>query len=60
LGKTWFTGALPEAWLYALGALFTLTTLFLPRGIMSLLGWRTRSRKLAEPALRGAAREATG
>jgi urea transport system permease protein len=60
LGKTWFTGALPEAWLYVLGALFILTTLFLPRGIMSLLGWRTRSRKLAEPALRGAAREATG
>jgi len=60
LGKTWFTGALPEAWLYALGALFILTTLFLPRGIMGLLGWRTRSRKLPEPALRGAAREATG
>jgi len=60
LGKTWFTGALPEAWLYALGALFILTTLFLPRGIMGLLGRRTRSRKLAEPALRGAAREATG
>ena len=60
LGKTWFTGALPEAWLYALGALFILTTLFLPRGIMGLLGWRTRSRKLAEPALRGAAREAAG
>jgi len=60
LGKTWFTGALPEAWLYVLGALFILTTLFLPRGIMSLLGWRMRSRKLAEPALRGAAREATG
>ena len=60
LGKTWFTGALPEAWLYVLGALFILTTLFLPRGIMGLLGWRTRSRKLPEPALRGAAREATG
>jgi urea transport system permease protein len=60
LGKTWFTGAIPEAWLYALGALFMLTTLFLPLGIIGLLGWRTRSRKLAEPALRGAAREAAG
>jgi urea transport system permease protein len=59
-GKTWFTGALPEAWLYALGALFIATTLFLPRGIMGLLGWRSRSRRLAEPALSGAAREATG
>ena len=27
-----FTGALPEVWLYALGALFVLVTLFLPRG----------------------------
>jgi len=35
--KTFFTGALPEVWLYALGALFVLTTLFLPRGLMGLL-----------------------
>jgi urea transport system permease protein len=31
--KTLFTGALPEVWLYALGALFVLVTLFLPRGV---------------------------
>ncbi|PIO96474.1 urea ABC transporter permease subunit UrtC [Pleomorphomonas carboxyditropha] len=35
-GKTWFTGALPEVWLYALGALFVVVTLFLPRGIVGL------------------------
>ena len=29
-----FTGALPEVWLYALGALFVLVTLFLPRGLV--------------------------
>jgi urea transport system permease protein len=34
--KTYFTGALPELWLYALGALFVLVTLFLPRGVMGL------------------------
>jgi urea transport system permease protein len=34
--KTYFTGALPEAWLYALGALFVLVTLFLPRGLVGL------------------------
>ena len=33
LGKTWFTSALPEIWLFALGALFIFVTLFLPRGI---------------------------
>jgi len=34
--KTFFTGALPEVWLYALGALFVLVTLFLPRGLIGL------------------------
>ncbi|MCM5559834.1 urea ABC transporter permease subunit UrtC [Pleomorphomonas sp. JP5] len=38
-GKTWFTGVLPEVWLYALGALFVVVTLFLPRGIVGL--WET-------------------
>jgi urea transport system permease protein len=34
--KTYFTTALPEMWNYALGALFVLVTLFLPRGIVGL------------------------
>ena len=41
--KTWFTGALPEVWLFALGALFVLVTLFLPKGIVGL--WRRRDRQ---------------
>jgi urea transport system permease protein len=60
LGKTWFTSVLPEGWLYALGALFILTTLFLPRGIIGLFGWRPRSDSPAERAVNTAAREATG
>ncbi|MCI0492637.1 MAG: urea ABC transporter permease subunit UrtC, partial [Planctomycetes bacterium] len=36
-GKTYFTGAWPEAWLYALGALFVIVTLLLPRGVVGLL-----------------------
>jgi urea transport system permease protein len=35
--KTYLTGAFPEIWLYALGALFVLVTLFLPRGIIGLI-----------------------
>jgi urea transport system permease protein len=35
--KTFFTGFMPEAWLFALGALFVLVTIFLPRGIIGLL-----------------------
>ncbi len=34
--KTYFTAAMPEFWLYALGALFVLVTLFLPRGVVGL------------------------
>jgi len=39
--KTFFTGALPEVWLYALGALFVFATLFLPRGLTGLIPQRT-------------------
>jgi urea transport system permease protein len=37
LGKTYFTGALPELWLYALGGLFVFVTLFLPNGVIGAL-----------------------
>ena len=30
--KTYFTGAFPEYWLFGLGGLFILVTLFLPKG----------------------------
>ena len=36
-GKSYFTAALPEVWLFALGALFVLVTLFLPKGVTGLL-----------------------
>lgn len=35
--KTYFTGVLPEVWLFALGGLFVITTIFLPKGIAGLL-----------------------
>ncbi len=35
-GKSYFTGALPEFWLFALGGLFVLVTLFLPKGLLGL------------------------
>ena len=43
--KTYFTSTIPEAWYYALGALFVLVTLFLPRGIIGLLSGRARKEK---------------
>jgi len=47
-GKTWFTGALPEFWLFALGGLFVFVTLLMPRGILGAatdLWGRTRRRR---------------
>jgi urea transport system permease protein len=35
--KSWFTVAFPEYWLYFLGLLFILVTLFLPTGLLGLL-----------------------
>lgn len=35
--KTYLTGAFPEIWLFVLGALFVLVTLYLPKGIIGLL-----------------------
>ena len=48
--KTWFTGAYPEAWLFALGLLFVLVTLLLPRGIAGLFGAGVGRRSSAPPA----------
>ena len=50
--KSWLTGAFPEIWLYALGALFIATTLFLPKGIAGLLMSLRRKRRVLSPAPR--------
>jgi urea transport system permease protein len=47
--KTWLTGAAPETWLFVLGALFVLTTLVFPRGIVGLLR-QARWTRLRAPA----------
>lgn len=50
--KTYFTSALPEVWYYALGGLFILVTLFLPRGIIGLFPDRMQSHKKRMERLR--------
>jgi urea transport system permease protein len=42
--KTYFTGAVPEYWLFALGLLFVGVTLFLPTGLLGLLS-KIRTRR---------------
>ena len=64
LGKTWLTSALPEIWLFAIGGLFILVTLLLPRGIIGLFAASSgKARAEAEPgaaAAKSAAREIAG
>jgi urea transport system permease protein len=43
--KSTFTGIMPEAWLFALGALFVIVTLYLPQGLVGLLT-QLRNRRL--------------
>lgn len=45
--KTYFTGAFPEYWLYALGLMFVLVTLLLPSGLLGLV-LKTRNGKAGE------------
>ncbi|MCI3947314.1 branched-chain amino acid ABC transporter, permease protein [Pseudomonas syringae] len=39
--KSWFTMAFPEYWLFFLGALFIIVTLYLPKGVIGLLKKRS-------------------
>jgi urea transport system permease protein len=59
-GKSWFTAAMPELWLFALGGLFVAVTLFLPKGIVGTLGgirWLPWRKRAPEPELKPMAAE---
>ncbi|WP_420963035.1 urea ABC transporter permease subunit UrtC [Brucella sp. IR073] len=50
-GKSIFTAAFPEFWLFALGGLFVAVTLFLPKGIVGTLqGWLTNRKTIRKAA----------
>jgi urea transport system permease protein len=49
--KSWFTASFPDLWLYALGMIFVLVTLFMPQGLLSLVRQSDKAGKSAkEPA----------
>ncbi|CDX49593.1 putative branched-chain amino acid ABC transporter (permease protein) [Mesorhizobium plurifarium] len=51
-GKSWFTGVLPEFWLFALGGLFVAVTLLLPKGIVGMWdGWHSQAKALRAASL---------
>ncbi|TPE53174.1 urea ABC transporter permease subunit UrtC [Amaricoccus solimangrovi] len=43
--KSWLTSAFPDAWLYALGLMFILVTIFLPQGVLGLIEKLGRGRR---------------
>jgi urea transport system permease protein len=45
--KTTLTGSFPEIWLYVLGGLFIVVTLFMPRGLIGL--WSSVARRMRRP-----------
>ena len=47
VASTYFTSALPEVWLYALGGLFVVSTLYLPAGVVGLISKLTGKMKKA-------------
>jgi urea transport system permease protein len=49
-GKSYFTAALPEVWLFALGGLFIVVTIFLPKGLVGLLN-RVKKKNHQEAAV---------
>ncbi|HHC73855.1 MAG TPA: urea ABC transporter permease subunit UrtC [Thiothrix sp.] len=62
-GKTILTGAMPDSWLFALGALFVLVTLYLPKGIAGVFTqlkqiWQARkssAQQASEPKVKAEA-----
>jgi urea transport system permease protein len=56
-GKSYFTGALPEYWLFALGGLFIFATIFLPKGVAGLFA-KFKTKKAKKPAAVAAAEPA--
>jgi len=49
--KSWLTSTAPEYWLFILGGLFVVVTLFLPRGLIGLFGRANGKPKVSKPTL---------
>lgn len=50
--KSWFTVEFPEVWLFALGGIFVLATMYLPKGVMGALSekWAKKSSQQDKPS----------
>jgi urea transport system permease protein len=52
--KSWFTAAFPDLWLFALGLLFILVTLFMQKGMLGLFDQIRRRKATTEQAVAAA------
>lgn len=48
--ESWLTSAVPDAWLFVLGAMFIFVTIFLPTGVLGLIEKLGSGRKRPEPS----------
>ncbi|SEF82981.1 urea ABC transporter permease subunit UrtC [Vibrio hangzhouensis] len=52
--KSWFTVEFPEVWLFALGGLFVLSTMYFPKGLIGFLSDKIQlARKKVKPGKKG-------
>jgi len=58
-GKTYFTGAFPEVWLFMLGALFVVSTLFFPQGVVGIVQ-QLKQKRAERTAFRTVAQQSGG
>jgi urea transport system permease protein len=49
--KSWLTSYAPEYWLFILGGMFVLVTLFLPRGVIGLFARRNGAPRVSKPRI---------
>jgi urea transport system permease protein len=55
--KSWLTANFPDAWLFVLGAMFILVTIFLPKGVLGLIEGLGPKRQRREEAVHNAEAE---
>jgi urea transport system permease protein len=55
--KSWLTANFPDAWLFVLGAMFILVTIFLPKGVLGLIEGLGPKRQRRDEAVHNAEAE---
>lgn len=57
--KSWFTVEFPDVWLFALGGIFVLSTMYLPKGVMGALSEKWANKSDHQASLQSPAQSST-